>query len=257
MLVEPERTPYDLRFRFLRFPVRVHPLFWVGSALMGASTLELGLHYMLIWIAVVFVSMLVHELGHALAFRLFGTDSEIVLYIFGGLAIPWSQVSGRGRRIIVSLAGPFAGFVLCGIVYATHKATGWGDLANGLLVWYLYISLIFVNLYWGILNLFPVFPLDGGQVSREVCGKFWGPRGKRISLKISIGVAAFLVVYALFCVIDARSRGEMLSFLPWWFPRGSLWTAILFGILGVQSYQLLKQEDWTERHWDDRVPWER
>jgi stage IV sporulation protein FB len=262
VLVEPERTSYDLRFHLLRFPVRVHPLFWVGSALLGANILELGVEYLLIWIAVVFVSILIHELGHALAFRLFGTDSEIVLYIFGGLAVPWSAVTGRFRRIIVALAGPFAGFVLYGLLYGSNAAFAWaadanGDAANGRPVWFLYRQLTFVNLYWGILNLLPVFPLDGGQVSREVCGKIWRSRGKRISLKISVGVATAIAAYALLCVLDARGGAAVLAQLPGWFPRGTLWTAILFGMLAVQSYQLLQQPDWTEDHWDDRPPWQR
>jgi stage IV sporulation protein FB len=261
VLVEPQRTPYDLRFRFLRFPVRVHPLFWLGAVLLGASTLDLGLQYLLIWVAVVFVSILIHELGHALAFRRFGSDSEIILYVFGGLAVPWSGVSRRWRRIIVSLAGPFAGFVLFGILYGTNMAYSWAEDANGrptngLPLWFLYRQLIFVNLFWGLINLLPVFPLDGGQVSREVCGKVWGPRGKRVSLQVSVVTAGLLAAYALLGLIDARGGGLMRD-LPHWMPPGSLWMAILFGLLAFQSYQLLQQPDWTEDYWDDRPPWQR
>jgi hypothetical protein len=49
------------------------------------------------------------------------------------------------------------------------------------------------------------------------------------------------------------------SNLPDWFPRGTVWTGILFAVLAVQSYQLLKYRDWTEPHWDyaddNRPPW--
>lgn len=258
MLAEPDRTNYDLNFRLLGFRVRVHPLFWLGAALLGASTLDLGLEYLLIWVGVVLVSILVHELGHALAFRRFGTDAHIVLWMFGGLAVPYSGVAGRGRRIVVALAGPAAGFVLCGLVYGTNQATGWAS-GNGIPVAYLYISLIFVNLYWGIFNLLPVFPLDGGQVSRELCEAKWRGRGVVTSLKISVGVAATVAVYSLFCEVDSRSRDGVLDGLPWWFPRGSVFTAILFGILAYQSYQLL-QFHTSGYHYepaDDRVPWER
>ena len=262
MLAEPERTAYDLRFRLLGFPVRVHPLFWLGAALLGADTLEIGPEYLLVWVAVVLVSILVHELGHALAFRCFGMESHVVLYIFGGLAVPWSVVAGRGRRILIALAGPFAGFVLCGIIYGSNRAFAWGESTvgrapNGLLVWFLYKQLIFVNLYWGILNLLPVFPLDGGQVSREVCGKFWGPRGNRISLKVSLAVAGVVAVYAILCAIDARGGTGLTRQLPDWFPRGSVWTAILFAMLALQSYQQLQQRNWTDDRWDDKLPWER
>ncbi|AMV27937.1 Peptidase family M50 [Gemmata sp. SH-PL17] len=258
MLVEPERTAYDLRFRVLRFPVRVHPFFWLGTALMGSRLLDIGPEFLLTWVAVVFVSILVHELGHAIAFRLFGTDAEIVLYAFGGLAIPWATVSGRWRRIIVSLAGPFAGFLLCGLVYGSNQAFEWAGPRSSLVVLYAYGSLIFVNLIWGFVNLLPVFPLDGGQVSRELCIKFWGRRGQRISLQISFGCALLLVAYSIFCVMDQRGAGAgFTDQLPSWVPTGTVYTAILFGVLAYQSYQLLQRIEWTDTHWDDRLPWER
>ena len=266
MLVEPERTAYDLRFRVLRFPVRVHPFFWIGSALMGARVLEVfGAEYLLAWIAVVFVSILVHELGHAIAFRRFGTDAEIVLYAFGGLAIPWAHVPGRGRRIMVSLAGPFAGFLLCGLVYGSNQFAPWAMSRPFGQPWprmpsvadYAYDSLIFVNLVWGLVNLLPIFPLDGGQVSRELCIKSWATRGKRISLQISFGCALLVVAYSIFCVMDQRGAGaELTKQLPPWVPSGTVYTALLFGMLAYQSYQLLQQVTWSDTHWDNRKPWE-
>lgn len=259
MLVEPERTNYDLKFRLFGFAVRVHPLFWLFTALLGANTLDAGMIYLLIWIAAAFVSILVHELGHAFAFRRFGTDAHIVLYAFGGLAVPWHAVSGRGRRIVVSLAGPFAGFALCGLVYGSQKAFNWAGPEATLPVIWLYRSLIFINLFWNIFNLFPVFPLDGGQVCREVCTMLSRRRGTRISLEISIAVGGLVALYGFACAIEARNGGGWLTAnLPVWFPRGTLWTGILFAILAVQSYQLLQQRDWTEPHWDyndDRPPW--
>ncbi|MBY0457246.1 MAG: site-2 protease family protein [Gemmataceae bacterium] len=260
MLVDPGQTPYDLRFRVLGFPVRVHPWFWLANALMGSWVLEaLGAHFLLVWVAVVFVSILVHELGHALAFRRYGSDAEIVLYAFGGLAIPWSHVHGRWRRVAVSLAGPFAGFILCGLVYGSNEAFEWAAPGTERLLQYAYHSLIWVNLVWGLMNLLPIWPLDGGQVSREVCGRVWSLRGKRISLQISFGTALLLVAYSIFCVMDTRGMGAGLTAeLPRWFPIGTVFTAILFGALAYESYQLLQRIEWTDTHWDnDRSPWGR
>lgn len=260
MFAEPERTSWDLNFRLLGFRVRVHPLFWLGAVLLGASAFEAGLHFVLIWVAVVFVSILVHEFGHALAFRQFGTNSHIVLWMFGGLAIPETTVSGRWRRIVVYLAGPFAGFLLCGLVYGSNKLFPWIDRDTPQLMIMLYFWLIMVNLYWGILNLLPVFPLDGGQVSRELCGWKWPGRGLIVSLKISVGVAVAFAVYCLVGEIDSRRDEGLLDGLPWWVPRGSLFTAILFVLLAVQSYQLLQQVSRTGGYYyegpeDDRPPW--
>lgn len=259
MLAEPERTPYDVNFRLFGFPVRIHPLFWLGTALLGSSWLDAGVEYLAIWIAVVIISITVHELGHAIAFRRFGSDAYIVLWMFGGLAVPLSGVRKRWQRIVVSLAGPVAGFILCGIVYGTHLFTDWGARANGRPVAVFYLMLVFVNLYWGILNLLPVFPLDGGQVSRELCEGKWRGRGLAISLKISFGVAIAVVIYSLVCEVDYRSRESFLAFLPWWIPRGSVFTAILFGLLAAQSYQQLQfhGRGYYYEAPDDRVPWEK
>ena len=154
----------------------------------------------------------------------------------------------------MSLAGPAAGFVLCAVVYYSNRYFPWAATNKPLLL--LYVYLYVVNLYWGIFNLLPVFPLDGGQVSREVCGSIWPRNGERIALEISIVIAGLL---ALYCLASAYGddRG-WLKELPGWFPRGSLWTAILFVMLAVQSYQVLQQVRWAQSHWqdpDDRPPW--
>ena len=82
---EPPRSPWDLRFWALGFPVRVHPFFWLVAALLGLG--DGRPQPVVIWVGVVFVSVLVHELGHALAARYFRWPASIVLYGGGGLAL--------------------------------------------------------------------------------------------------------------------------------------------------------------------------
>jgi Zn-dependent protease len=249
VFAEPERTHYDLNFRFLAFPVRVHPYFWLVTLLFGANVLEAGLYlYFLIWVGVLFLSLMVHELGHALAFRWFGVDSHIVLHAFGGLAIPWSPVHARWRRIVVALAGPVAGFLLYGLVYLSDYESQWAG--RSLPLAYLYHSLIFINLYWGLVNLLPVWPLDGGQVCDEICTHFSPRRGRQIALQISIAVAAAFCIYSIACVVEVKEGEDWFKDLPHWVPRGSVWSAILFGMLAAQSYQVLQRVKWTERHWE-------
>ena len=260
MLVEPGLTRYDLHFRLFGFPVRVHPLFWLLSILLGADTLKIGPEYLLIWVAVVFASILVHELGHGLAFRRFGVRSNIVLYSFGGLAIPWSGIRERWRRIAVSLAGPGAGFLLYGLVYGSNLAFDWAGREASLLVRAAYGSLVFVNLYWGLLNLLPVIPLDGGRVSEEVCTGVWPRNGPAIAYQISMLVAGLISIYSLLWAVAPEQALKLYLELPWWLrlPIGGLWTALMFGLLAYMSYQALQRWRWTNRHWaDERLPWER
>lgn len=261
MLAPPERTPFELSFRLFGFPVRVHPLFWFGALLLGAGALHGGIEFLLIWVGVVFVSVLVHELGHALAYRACGRRSSIVLWMFGGLTVADPEVRTRTQKVLVSLAGPVAGFVLCGAVYLSHQATGWGSLRNGVEVAYLYTLLIFVNLYWGVLNLLPVFPLDGGQVARELCAARYGGRGDRVAFQLSFWTAVAVAVYGLVCELEEGPRAVgLLEWLPTWFPRGSLFLTLLFGLLAYQSYLLLRAtgRGYGFGGWgDDRLPWER
>ena len=90
-LSEPGRTSYDLEFSCFGFPVRVHPAFFIMPLLLGRGLItpevNTGVGLVLVT-AIFFVSILVHELGHALAFRYYGLPSRIVLYWMGGLAIP-------------------------------------------------------------------------------------------------------------------------------------------------------------------------
>ena len=92
--VEPPPTSYDLHFRVAGVPVRVHPLFWLATVFMGLGADGDPID-VLLWVVAVFTCILVHELGHVLAFRYYGMSAHVVLHAFGGLAIPGA---GRGEE---------------------------------------------------------------------------------------------------------------------------------------------------------------
>ena len=233
---EPAQTQFDLQFRIAGIPVRVHPLFWLMAFLIGASGGErLAL---VIWMAAVFVSILVHELGHAFTMRYFGQDARIVLYMMGGLTIPdsspWRVNSGRRVRgplpqILISAAGPGAGFLLAGLVTAIVFAVGGlvrFHLAHGFVPipvvalpeaaneqWYAVVeSLLWVNIFWGLMNLVPVYPLDGGQIAREVlvAKDPWEGVVKSLWLSVVVGGAVALLG---FVVLHDRFLGILFGLL--------------------------------------------
>jgi len=244
LLQVPPVTPYDLRFTLAGIPVRVHPLFWLITPLLGSAG---NLILLPVWVAVIFVSILVHELGHALAFRRFGQHSQIVLHFAGGLTIPeavpwggrWANVAlSRRQEIIISLAGPLAGFLLAGLLMAVITLMG-GSIAitrlfgliplplsavlpfGGSWLGVPVTMLLWVNIFWGLINLMPVQPLDGGNVARNLFIQYDPWDGVRKSLWLSAGTGAFLAVLGL---IAFRS----------------LYMALLFGILAYQSYQVAR-----------------
>ena len=259
VIAEPQPTPYDLKFRAFGFPVRVHPLFWLAAVLLGSDLLnhEYGVLFLGIWVAVLFVSILVHELGHGFAYRAFGGDGRLWIYWFGGLAISQTVRPTPKQQIVISLAGPAAGFALAGVVYLTNWSGGWGLLSP--FAAEAYRQLIFVNLVWGLVNLLPIIPLDGGWVSRELCGLARLRRAQETALKISLGTAGLIVAYSLWCM--ATPWQQFYAIMPWWMPQGSLYTAILFGMLAYGNWQQLQFLGRSNAYWDhpddDAPPWRR
>src|ERR1700682_5371657 len=117
MFSEPAPTRFELNFRLFGVHVRVHPMHWVFSAILGYGACR-GMGELLIWVICVFLSILLHEMGHLMAMRLFGSDGHIVLYSVGGLAVPYHHLSSRWQRIAVSFAGPLAQLILYGAIKA-------------------------------------------------------------------------------------------------------------------------------------------
>jgi Zn-dependent protease len=200
-----QTTPYDIEFRLFRIPIRVLPWFWLMAAFLGWPYLNDGPLYLAIWMVVVFVSILVHELGHALMAEAFGCPASILLFHFGGLAMhhPGHNYTRRVRMLII-IAGPMAGLLLFGLVFLILLADArfgfipkaWLDAEPFEMV---VGSLIFVNLFWSLFNLLPVYPMDGGQLSREICLHFDRMRGERkaafISMVTGIAAAAGMAIY--------------------------------------------------------------
>lgn len=184
-----ERAPH---FSLWGIPVRVEPLFFVVIAVLGVDPRRPDPALIASWVVIAFASVLVHELGHAVAFRMFGLRPRVTLHGLGGLT------SGSGdltplRHIVVSLAGPLSALVLFGLPALWLHRSGLvrGDLAVvvGQVVW--------INIGWSLVNLVPVLPLDGGQVVRALADLGTGGRGLRAAEWISIGVAAGLGAWAL------------------------------------------------------------
>jgi Zn-dependent protease len=248
LLVEPEqRTQFDLSWRMFGIHVRVHPLFWLVAAVLGGYYLDAyGAIYLLIWIACVFVSVLVHELGHVVMGRIFGSRGHILLYGFGGLAIGSTELANRWKRIAVLFAGPGAGFLLYGLVYL-----GWlyffplvepgpAHFNVGITL----RMLLMINLLWGLFNLLPIYPLDGGQISMELFSAASARNGPRLALGLSCALAALIAVNSILA-----ANGHAL--LPW-LPLGGAYTAILFGMIAVENLMMLQQLSARQRQpWDE------
>lgn len=154
----------------------------------------------MVWLPMLSLFILMHEFGHAFAARRFGARVEaIVLDIFGGLTLHAGSLSGR-QSVIVSLAGPAVNLGLAVLVYAAARTSGvWSMTPDSEVVWfglYLMRAAVWVNILWGLFNLAPIWPLDGGQVARAVLLRRLDPaRARAASAVLSlVFVAAGIVV---------------------------------------------------------------
>jgi Zn-dependent protease len=251
LFFEPQRSQFELNWRMFGIPVRVHPFFWVVSAIMGWDFLRLGVEFLVLWIACVFVSILIHELGHVLMGRIFGSHGHIVLYGFGGLAVGSSGLRYHWQRIAVYLAGPVAGFIVFGLVWWLMQSADLRDSAP--LVRVGVRKLIWINLYWGFLNLLPIWPLDGGQISRDLLDWFSPERGVRMALGLSFVVSGLFAINAISMWASEKPL-PVLDRIPVLNDFDPPFMALFFGMLAVNSFQALQVEhnkrDWRDQHWD-------
>ena len=248
MLGVPATTAYDLNFRLLGIPVRIHPFFWAVAALLGWSNQDFS--RILIWVACVFVSILVHEFGHGLTARaLDGQRPSIVLYAMGGLCFYDREHSSPWRRLAILAMGPGAGFLLFILVSVIGSTVlgilptamfGIGPVELGLihepprwvfsspLILVTYFDLLAINLFWGIFNLLPIFPLDGGQMMHTLLSMRNRREGPRWSYIVSIGVAALVATYL--------------------YTHNQTPNAFLVAYLGLINFQLLQAARFQSRY---------
>ena len=236
-----------VRFTLFGVPVEIQPWFWLTTAMfsgaLGSTITPETLQWALLFIFAATISILVHEFGHALVGqRLGGGHARVVLWAFGGLAYNEGGRFTRSGNFWRVAAGPGAGFALLVLIYLVLMAVfGPRDatsLAGGALFkiqpvlsqdtyefftgrtplrWLIY-HFLWINFWWGILNLLPVLPLDGGRIA-ELYVK---PR-KRV-YQIAVATAAVMIAFALLR-------------LDWYL-------AIFFGYLGWQNHKEIDNYRW-------------
>jgi stage IV sporulation protein FB len=268
-MVGAAETPYDLRFRLLGIPVRVHPMFWLVSAVLGWQNQDLGA--VALWVACVFVSILVHEFGHGLMAKAYDGSPTILLWGMGGLCYSQADRQTPLQRLAVILAGPGAGFILFGavllitsVLFQISPGEHWHAILSlvglshfpqsvdfkfmeglhsqgaGLFLSDTYHHLIWINLMWGLINLLPLWPLDGGQATQILLTFVDRSRGPRWSHIVSLLVAGGLVI-----VVMTRTKDMFLTFFFAYFAIINF--QVLQSLHEAHSKGLYQEDDWWRK----------
>lgn len=141
----------------------------------------------------VFIAVLLHELGHSVVAIRFGIRvREILLFIFGGVAMMEQVPKNPRQEFLISVAGPLVSFFVAIISLLFSYIT-----SGGLSTFFL-ISAYFNGII-AVFNLIPAFPMDGGRVLRSLLARRMSyVSATRISANVGKAIAVFMAIFGFF-----------------------------------------------------------
>lgn len=222
-----------ISFQLFGIPVAIQPISWLLLAFLGGAFNISGaadLYPVLIFMVVGMVSIIAHEMGHALAGRHWlGSSPSIEIVAFGGeTRNDHIRMMSRPRFFAMVFAGPLLGLLpaLLALLVLCIQMGDWGacwsfarvstfslgcseqDYLSAITVlehlmsphsgipsvlYHLYTSFFFVGFWWTLLNLLPIFPLDGGKLVATLLNNF------KLSAVIGIVFSLLFLAFALYC----------------------------------------------------------
>jgi Zn-dependent protease len=190
-------------------------------------------------VLLLFGSLIVHELGHALVARRLGIEvRQIDLYLFGGLTQMTRDAASPGEDFKIAIAGPVATFLVILLFLAVDVAiVGFHRLSHAILLDSdIQITPVLLSLSWLVpmnvlllvFNLVPAFPLDGGRVARSVVWRATGDKRQATRIAARMGQAFSLILggFGLFWLASLGGFGGFwllaLAYLLWQSARAAV-----------------------------------
>ena len=137
----------------------------IGGGLRATDSMDMIL--VLVFIFAGFLSILIHELGHALTIRKFGLPTSITLQAFAGFASYPAGRLNRTQSFLVTFAGPAVQLALGVLVLVVARVV---NIPEGSLFGPFLGYFVTVSIFWAIFNCFPIYPMDGGQMLAAIVG---------------------------------------------------------------------------------------
>src|SRR5574341_465034 len=167
-----------------------------------------------------FVSVLIHELGHATVARAYHIPVQrITLFIFGGVAQLGAESRTAMSEFLVAIVGPIVSAALAGLFFVIGLAARATTPVDAL-----FSLLAGINLSLALFNLIPGFPLDGGRVFRAIV---WGitkdmSRATHIAVQVGRLVALGFVAFGVLQMLMGElSGGLWLAFIGWFLKQAA------------------------------------
>lgn len=224
--------------RIGKIPITIYPSFWFLAVFIGIYASSISSIF--IWIPIIFVSVLVHELGHALLAKKWGQRAHIELWALGGTTIRQGGTLSAKKEFTIVLMGPLFGFTLAALanIVAEIISTSAPNLSV------LFKLICSVNIFWSILNLLPVHPLDGGKLVSTLLEGLFGHNGLRASYFMGGAVAVVLCILFL-------SANPILGciFLALAFENFRSWKSSKFTVSESQEWDLLADTEKAVNLW--------
>jgi len=171
-----------------------------------------------------FLSVLIHELAHSLyAQRKGGQVRDITLLMIGGVSNITTPPKTARQEAVMALVGPLTSLVLAAVFYAIYLAIAGLDWFN---FRFALFYLAEMNLFLGVFNLLPAFPMDGGRIVRALLTERYGPiRATQIAVGLgkifavlfgifglfSFNIILIVIAFFIFVGADAESRGVLVK----------------------------------------------
>merc|ERR1711939_1089784 len=184
----------------------------VGAGQAAAVTWAIGL----LTAVLLFVSVLLHELGHSLmALREGVKVRSITLFLMGGVARVEKECSNAMGSLRVAAAGPLVSLLLAGGFYS---AVPWAKSISPI-VENLFATLGWLNLVLALFNLLPGLPLDGGLILKALIWRVTGSRSRGVQVATASGRALALtaILLGLYTFLVVKSGGGLWLMLLGWF----------------------------------------
>jgi stage IV sporulation protein FB len=207
-----------VEFTLFKIPIRVEPVFWISLCLIGYlgnmnsdMASDVMIMDILLFVMAGFISILIHELGHALMVKKYKLPTEIVLSSFGGYATYPIGILTRLQSFLVTLAGPLIQFVF-GI--ALFFLLPYLHLPESMIEQF-FSYLIGVSLIWSVLNCVPVIPLDGGRMMEAILGPCRIKTTLMISMLVAITICIIGFTYGLHIMGIFMAMYAFQNFQAW------------------------------------------